>query len=133
MTVSVSATFKKDEREYNGMEGIRDDLIAKPLERHVIVAVIETIRLSTDVRDGGTITPTVRLCNVEPVFGDDAVTARKLLDAAYHERTGQTAPPATLFDDVDPEDMDDWGDDDTPPLGEDDAPDDAPAKKRGRK
>ena len=135
MTVSVSATFKKDEREYNGMEGIREDLIAKPLERHVIVAVIETIRLSTDVRDGGTITPTVRLCNVEPVFGDDAVIARKLLDAAYHERTGQTAPPATLFDDMDPEDMDDWGDDgDAPELGEEsDVDPDATPKKRGRK
>jgi hypothetical protein len=98
MAVNVSATFKKDERDQNGLESIRPELIQSPLERHVIVATIEVTQILTDVRDGGVQTPSVRLVNVEPLTGDDALTARKLLDAAYHERTGQTAPPPTLFD-----------------------------------
>lgn len=99
MAVQVQATFKKDEREYNGLEGAREDFIAQPLERRTIVATVEVTTITKDIRDGGTETPTVRLVNVEVLAGEDALTARKLLDAAYHERTGQTAPPPSLFDD----------------------------------
>lgn len=102
MAVNVSATFKKDEREYNGLEGIREELIVEPLERRTIVATIEVTAITTNVRDGGTQTPTVRLVSVEPLSGDDALTARKLLEAAYHERTGQSAPPPSLFDEGTP-------------------------------
>jgi hypothetical protein len=114
MAVNVSATFKKDERDQNGLEAIRASLIADPLERHIIVATIEVTQILTDVRDGGVQTPSVRLVNVEPLTGDDALTARKLLEGAYHERTGQTAPPPTLFDDG-------QGEPDTNPVGPDDA------------
>lgn len=99
MAVNVQATFKKDEREYNGLEGAREDFIETPLERRTIVATVEVTHIDINVRDGGTQTPTVRLVNVEVLGGEDALTARKLLDAAYHERTGQTAPPPSLFDD----------------------------------
>lgn len=98
MAVNVQASFKKDEREYNGLEGAREDFIESPLERRIIVATVEVTRIMRDVSDGGTETPTVRMVNVEVLGGEDALTARKLLDAAYHERTGQTAPPPTLFD-----------------------------------
>jgi hypothetical protein len=98
MAVQIKGTFKRDERENNGLEGIREDLIRTPLERHTIVGTIEVTKIVRDVADGGVETPTVRLVSVEPLSGDDALTAKKMLDAAYHERTGQTAPPATLFD-----------------------------------
>lgn len=98
MAVHVSATFKKDERESNGLEAIREELINTPLVRHVIVATIETTQIITDVRDGGVKTPRVRLVNVEALDGDQAVIGRKLLDERYASRTGQTAPPPTLFD-----------------------------------
>jgi hypothetical protein len=144
MAVNVSATFKKDEREYNGLEGIRDDLIGKPLERRTIVATIEVTAITTNVRDGGVQTPTVRLVSVEALSGDDALTARKLLDAAYHERTGQTAPPPSLFDDgQDPDappndptpSAERWPGDDgeAAPDDADDAAQDEVAAKRGRK
>jgi len=104
MAVNVSATFRKDEREFNGLEAIRQELIDKPLVRHLVVAEVETIRLTTDVRDGGVITPTIKLVTVEPLEGEAAEHAKKLLDEAYHHRTGQTAPPPTLFDDGVPAD-----------------------------
>jgi len=96
--VKIQGTFKKDEREYNGLESIGDELINSPLVRHVVVAVIETVTYEVNVRDGGTKTPKVRLVSVEPLQGDAAVHATKLRDEAYHERTGQIAPPPTLFD-----------------------------------
>jgi len=107
MAVHVSATFKKDEREQNGLERIREALINDPLTRHTIIATIETTQIITDVRDGGVKTPRVRLVNVEAVDGEDAVIATKLLNERYAARTGQTAPPPTLFDpDVDPSGLD---------------------------
>jgi hypothetical protein len=107
MAVNVSATFRKDEREFNGLEAIRQELIDQPLVRHLVVAEVETIRLTTDVRDGGVITPTIKLVTVEPLEGDAAREAKKLLDEAYHLRTGQTAPPPTLFGDGVDVEMDD--------------------------
>lgn len=102
MAVTVQATFKKDKKDFDGLGAISGDLVAEPLTRRVIVAVVEVTEIVLDVLDGGTQTPKVRLVNVEALAGDDALTARKLLDAAYHERTGQTAPPPTLFDEGTP-------------------------------
>lgn len=99
MAVLVSATFKKDEQEFNGLEVIHDALIESPLDRRVIVAVVETIRVSKDIRAGGVETPTIRLVHVEAMTPDQAIVARKLLDAAYAARTGQAAPPPDLFED----------------------------------
>lgn len=97
--VNVSATFKKDERENNGLESIAKDLIENPMTRHVVVAVIETASVRTDYAAGGTITPTVRLVQVEPVDGADADQVRAVLDAAFRKRTGRDDnPAATLFD-----------------------------------
>jgi len=45
---------------------------------------------------------------MEVMRDDDELTARKLLDAAYHERTGKTAPPPTLFDSEPPSEGDGW-------------------------
>jgi len=127
MAVRVKATFKKDTKEFDGLGAISDQLAADPLQRRVIVAVIEVTNIDHDVLEGGTKIPKVRLVNVEALTGDDALHARKMLEAVYHERTGQTAPPPTLFDDGAPHD-DEAVDDSAWPgdAGSADAP------KRGR-
>ena len=61
MSVNISATFKADDRALNGLEAIEKDLIESPLDRHVVVGVVETVRITKDVADGMTETPTVRL------------------------------------------------------------------------
>lgn len=94
MTVNISAQFSKDERHFNGLAAIEDTLVEKPLERHVIVAVVETKFYKVNVHDGNTHTPTVRLIQVEALDGDAAAQAKQLLDAAYRARTGEKqAPP----------------------------------------
>lgn len=99
MAVSVQATFSKEERELNGLEGIRQAIIDDPLRRWFVIVEVECTEISIDVKDGMTKTPKVRWVSAEPVFADAEMAARKLRDEAYHERTGQTAPPPTLFDD----------------------------------
>lgn len=139
MAVNVQATFKKDEREYNGLEGAREDFIETPLERRTIVATVEVTRITRDISDGGTETPTVRMVNVEVLSGMDALTARKLLDAAYHERTGQTAPPPSLFDEGVPgpdaavSSDQPWDEREGDENSDDGTPGDEVAAKRGRR
>jgi hypothetical protein len=95
--VSISAAFKKDSRDLNGLESIVQELIDSPLDRRVIVAMVEVIRTTIDHRDGGTRTPTVKLLQIEPLAGDVAEQAQKLLAEAYTARTGMSHEP-TLFD-----------------------------------
>lgn len=98
--VSISAKFAKDEAEYDGLSAISADLIGDPLTRRVVVAVIETIRITEDLKNAGRKTPTVRLVHVEALDGDDASHARDLANKQYRRRTGRTEDPQmSLFDD----------------------------------
>lgn len=102
MAVGISAAFKKDDREYNGLTVLEkqlvEDVLAGHPGRHVIVAVVEAHKLGMDVADQ-TWTPTVRLVNVEVLEGKEAATARDMLDQAFRKRTGrQEDPQRTLFE-----------------------------------
>ncbi len=150
MTVNVKATFKKDQKEYNGLddEPIRKGLIEEPLARRYVVAMIETSKVVKDVEAGGTIIPTVRIISIEVCEGDDAIVVKEILDKLFKTRTGRHVE-ATLFDRDDPQANEDAvhvseilqgqlpiappdsdqtpdepGDDDTPPT---------PRRSRGKK
>jgi hypothetical protein len=102
-TVDVSASFSKEEKHYNGLDAIVKDLIERPLDRHVIVAVIERSSLRIDDRKGGEMTPTIRLVNVEVMEGDEAEVARTMLNARFRARTGaQEDPQMSLFEPGEP-------------------------------
>lgn len=97
MSVNIQATFKSDDRALNGLEAIEKDLVESPLDRHVIVGVVETVRITKDVADGMTETPTVRLVHIEPMLSNvDEKAARKLLEKALKARNGG-APQSDLF------------------------------------
>lgn len=99
MTVNIKSTFKKDSKEFNGLddEVIRKGLVEEPLARRYIVAMVETSKVTTDVEGGGIIIPTVRLVSVEVCDGDDAIVVKEILDGRFKRRTGRTVEP-TLFD-----------------------------------
>lgn len=101
MTVNIAATFKRDERENNGLTAIADQLIEEPLTRHVVVGLIETKRVTKDVADD-TETPTIKFVMLEPLDGAPAKTAQDLLNAARMARLGRGTDP-TLLDSVGPE------------------------------
>jgi hypothetical protein len=99
-TVNIQGTFKKDNREFNGLESVASDLTTRPHDRVIVIGIVETRKITQDVADGGTEAVTVRFTALEPVAGQAAIDARAMLDKAYSERTGRSAPPDTLFDDV---------------------------------
>jgi len=98
MAVRIKGTFRKDTKEYDGLGAISEEIVANPLQRVTVIAELEVDKFETDVKGGGIRTPKMEYVSMEVMRGDDLVVARKLRDAAYHERTGQTAPPPTLFD-----------------------------------
>lgn len=103
MTVNIKAAFSKDEREFNGLEAIRAELVKDPHNRRVIVGVVETSKITVDIEDGGTETPTIRFVQVEVLDGDDASQARGMMDAAFRTRTGRSdSAQPSLLDGNDP-------------------------------
>lgn len=104
MTVNLKATFKKDQKEYNGLddEPIRKGLIEEPLARRYVVAMIETSKVVKDIEAGGTLVPTVRVISIEVCDGDNAIVVKEILDTLFKTRTGRHVDP-TLFDRDDPQ------------------------------
>lgn len=104
MTVNLKATFKKDQKEYNGLdeEQTRKGLIEEPLARRYVVAMIETSKVVKDIEAGGTLVPTVRIISIEVLDGDDAIVAKEMLDKKFKVRTGRDVQPS-LFDQDDPD------------------------------
>ena len=102
MAVNWAAQFKKDERDFNGLDAYRQQLIDSPHERITIVAVLEVVRITKDIGDNTT-TPTVNTKFVEVMEADDAKAAKALLDGKFARRTGRTdTAPEDLFS-VDPD------------------------------
>jgi hypothetical protein len=100
MTVKVKGTWKKDEREYNGLddETLRKGFEQHPLERHYVVALVQPHKTEIMHSDGGVHVPTVAIVQVEAVTGDDATVVKALLEARFAERTGRHQSEPTLFD-----------------------------------
>lgn len=98
MAVQVQASFKKDQRHLDGLDDARKQLIDKPLQPRIIVAVIDVASITHDVLDGSD-TPKIRLRQVEVLDGPDAIAAVDLLNRRYGQRTGREDSQATLFDD----------------------------------
>jgi len=116
MVVNISGTFRKDERESNGLEAIRLDLVEHGLARRVVVGLVETKFVKTDVQDGGTRVPTVKFVAIEPLTGASADKAREMLDEARRERTGQMTQPS-LMDEVYEDDQDEMDLDEESRIG----------------
>ena len=111
--VNIKGTFKKDDRPNDGLEQIRQELIASPYERRVVVGVVRVHRIVTTTEDGITV-PTVKFDNIEALEGDAAKEAWELVAEAYENRTGNPIR-GSLFDKDMPDDED--------PLTQDTLPD----------
>jgi hypothetical protein len=91
----------------NGLDALARRLIDDPQQVHVVVALVDCKKISTDC-DTGDIEPTARIRRVEPIGGDDKDLAAKMLRRALELRTGKAVLPFDLEEDlrsifVDPE------------------------------
>lgn len=90
---------KLPEGDANGIAGLANDLITKPGEMHVVLAIVDTYKLTTDV-DANTVIPTLRVRRIEPLLAEDLGTARRLLERAFEQRTGKATLPLELEDEL---------------------------------
>lgn len=96
MTKLTSALPKGDG---NGLDALARDLIDSPHDVHVIVALVDCKKITTD-NDSGEIEPTARIRRVEVISEDDKDLAAKMLRRALERRTGKTVLPFDLEEDM---------------------------------
>lgn len=99
MTVNIAGTFKKDQRDDNGLEAIAATLEAHPHQRHYVVGLVETVRTTVDHADGGSHKTVVRFVALEPAIDTDSI---KLLEGLLENaRKARDVHPmqGSMFDD----------------------------------
>lgn len=114
--VKTSASFTKATQPYNGLtaDQLVNELIDQPHGRRYAVVAFEVLRITEEIEEG-TKVPTVKFVQIEPLEGEAADVAKRLMEEAYNTRTGRDdAPQDTLpFDDgpVAERPRDEWLDD----------------------
>jgi hypothetical protein len=85
--------------EGNGLTALARDLIDSPHDIHVIVALVDCKKVTTD-NDTGEIEPTARIRRVEVIGAQDKDLAAKMLRRALERRTGKTVLSFDLEEDI---------------------------------
>ena len=83
----------------NGLTAIERELIDNPHDVHVVVALVDCKKTSTD-NDTGEIIATARIRRIEAITEDDKDLAAKMLRRALEKRTGKTVLPFDLEEDM---------------------------------
>jgi hypothetical protein len=115
--MSASLSGRLPDGEANGLGPIIAQLIADPGAVHVLVVLVDAVKVTRLVESGDTV-PTMRIRRVEAITDPtDRRSLRRLLMREYERRTGQLVLPLDLeqdviaaFDDVMPDPGDDPGD-----------------------
>lgn len=85
--------------EGNGLDAIARQLIDAPQEIHVVIALVDCKKVTTD-NDTGAIEPTARIRRIEAIEEADRDIAAKMLRRALERRTGKTVLPFDLEEDL---------------------------------
>lgn len=83
----------------NGLDQLARNLIDAPHDVHVIIALVDCKKITTD-NDDGTIEPFARIRRVEVITDEDKARAAVMLRRALEKRTGSTVLPFDLEEDV---------------------------------
>lgn len=83
----------------NGLTAIARALIDSPHEVHVVVALVDCKRITTD-NDTGEIVPTARIRRIEVIGETDRDLAARMMRRALEVRTGKTVLPFDLEEDL---------------------------------
>jgi hypothetical protein len=76
----------------NGLTAIARRLIEHPHDVHVVIALVDCKKVTTD-NDNGESVPTARVRRVEVVHRDDKAAANRMLLRALEQRTGAVTLP----------------------------------------
>ena len=96
-TVKLASALPDD----HGLTAVADRLINDPDELHIVVAIVKTKKLTTDVEDGDVV-PTAHIKRIEVVGGDkdEARRLMQIMRRQHERRTGNTVLPLDLEDDL---------------------------------
>jgi hypothetical protein len=83
----------------NGLDALAHALIDEPHRIHVVVALVDCKKTTTD-NDSGEVEPTARIRRIEVVGDQDKDLASKMLRRALERRTGKTVLPFDLEEDL---------------------------------
>lgn len=83
----------------NGLNALARALIDSPQDIHVVVALIDCKKTTTD-NDTGEVEPTARIRRIEAISEQDRDLAAKMLRRALERRTGKTVLPFDLEEDL---------------------------------
>lgn len=87
----LSSSLPKDYSD-DGLGSINRELVQKPTDTHVVVALIDCKSITTDV-DSGLDIATARILHIEPLREHEGDQAREMLLNAQERRTGQKTLP----------------------------------------
>ena len=83
----------------NGLDSLARQLIDEPTSVHVIVALVDCKKITTDT-DTGDVEPTARVRRIEVINDADKDLAAKMLRRSLEKRTGKTVLPFDLEEDI---------------------------------
>jgi hypothetical protein len=83
----------------NGLGPIVRDLIDEPHRFHVVLAILDCSKVTTD-NDSGEVIPTARIRRIEAIAPADLKTAEKLMRRSLETRSGRTVLALDLEDEV---------------------------------
>lgn len=87
------------EGDGNGLTSIARELIERPHDIHVVIALVDCKRTTRD-NDTAEVVPTARLRRIEVIDGDDKDVAQQMMRRALEQRTGETVLPLDLENDL---------------------------------
>lgn len=98
--MKLSGSLPGDDR--NGLSALATQMLDNPEATHIVVAVIDCTKITTDVASGDVV-PTARICAIEAFSGAtaDAAELRRLWRRAYERRTGKVELPLELERELD--------------------------------
>lgn len=94
----LSAALPKDATK-NGLDAIARELLDDPLKRHLVIAVVDCSKITTDTATGAR-DATVRVLRIEQVHPDDVTEAERLVRRALEYRSGDTVLPIDVEKDL---------------------------------
>ena len=83
----------------NGLDALARQLIDTPHDVHVVIALVDCKKITTD-NDDGTVEPTARIRRIEAISEEDREVAARMLRRALERRTGKTVLPFDLEEDM---------------------------------
>ena len=98
--MSANLAGKLPEGDRNGLAGIATELIEHPDTVHVVIALVDCSKITTNT-DTGDVIPTARIRRIEPIKDpEDGRRMRQLMRREWERRTGKVVLPFEMEEEM---------------------------------